>query len=108
MYSSAKLFCAYERVILVFIFWVVMHFLTWVHALFYSLHEIRIFSTHDDIIKWKPFPHYWFFMRGIHRSQENDDSHTSTLFLAHPDHILQMTSQSIADDITVTRLENDI
>ena len=26
---------------------------------------------HDDVIKWKHFPHYWPFVRGIHRSQVN-------------------------------------
>ena len=26
-------------------------------------------SIHDDVIKWKHFPHYWPFMRGIHRSR---------------------------------------
>ena len=26
---------------------------------------------HDDIIKWKHFPHYWPFVRGIHRSPVN-------------------------------------
>ena len=25
-------------------------------------------TTHDDVIKWKHFPHYWPFVRGIHRS----------------------------------------
>ena len=30
-----------------------------------SLHE------HDDVIKWKHFPRYWPFMRGIHRSPVN-------------------------------------
>ena len=25
-------------------------------------------NTHDDIIKWKHFPRYWPFVRGIHRS----------------------------------------
>ena len=29
---------------------------------------------HDDVIKWKHFPHYWPFVRGIHRSPVN--SHT--------------------------------
>ena len=24
-------------------------------------------SSHDDVIKWKHFPRYWLFMRGIHR-----------------------------------------
>ena len=26
---------------------------------------------HDDVIKWKIFPHYWPFVRGIHRSPVN-------------------------------------
>ena len=26
---------------------------------------------HDDVIKWKHFPRYWAFMRGIHRSPVN-------------------------------------
>ena len=30
---------------------------------------LKIFS-HDDVIKWKPFPRYWPFVRGIHRSPE--------------------------------------
>ena len=28
-------------------------------------------STHDDVIKWKHFPRYWTFVRGIHRSPVN-------------------------------------
>ena len=28
-------------------------------------------AKHDDVIKWKHFPHYWPFMRGIHRSPMN-------------------------------------
>ena len=24
-------------------------------------------AFHDDVIKWKPFPRYWTFVRGIHR-----------------------------------------
>ena len=27
--------------------------------------------THDDVIKWKHFPRYWPFVRGIHRSPVN-------------------------------------
>ena len=27
--------------------------------------------THDDVIKWKHFPFYWPFVRGIHRSRVN-------------------------------------
>ena len=28
-------------------------------------------SSHDDVIKWKRFPRYWPFVRGIHRSPVN-------------------------------------
>ena len=28
-----------------------------------------IFWGHDDVIKWKHFPRYWPFVRGIHRSR---------------------------------------
>ena len=28
-------------------------------------------SMHDDVIKWKHFPRYWPFVRGIHRSPVN-------------------------------------
>ena len=27
--------------------------------------------SYDDVIKWKHFPHYWPFVRGIHRSLVN-------------------------------------
>ena len=27
----------------------------------------RIYSCHDDVIKWRHFPRYWPFVRGIHR-----------------------------------------
>ena len=29
------------------------------------------FDSHDDVIKWKHFPRYWRFVRGIHRSPGN-------------------------------------
>ena len=29
------------------------------------------FCNHDDVIKWKHFPRYWPFVRGIHRSPVN-------------------------------------
>ena len=28
-------------------------------------------ALHDDVIKWKHFPRYWPFVRGIHRSTVN-------------------------------------
>ena len=33
--------------------------------------QITTNSTHDDVIKWKHFPRYWPFVRGIHRGQVN-------------------------------------
>ena len=30
-----------------------------------------VFLCHDDVIKWKPFPRYWPFVRGIHRLPVN-------------------------------------
>ena len=33
-------------------------------------HEHVLFC-HDDVIKWKHFPRYWLFVRGIHRSLVN-------------------------------------
>ena len=34
--------------------------------------NITIFiPVHDDVIKWKHFPRYWPFVRGIHRSPVN-------------------------------------
>ena len=32
---------------------------------------IILMSIHDDVIKWKHFPCYWPFVRGIHRFQVN-------------------------------------
>ena len=29
------------------------------------------YVLHDDVIKWKHFPRYWAFVRGIHRSLVN-------------------------------------
>ena len=33
--------------------------------------DILLFLEHDDVIKWKHFPRYWPFVRGIHRSPVN-------------------------------------
>ena len=32
---------------------------------------LLVFWRHDDVIKWKNFPRYWPFVRGIHRSPVN-------------------------------------
>ena len=34
-------------------------------------HQARWRTYHDDVIKWKHFPRYWSFVRGIHRSPVN-------------------------------------
>ena len=35
------------------------------------LQYLHCVTTHDDVIKWKHFPRYWPFVRGIHRSPVN-------------------------------------
>ena len=37
------------------------------HALVWDKH-MKGWAIHDDVIKWKHFPRYWPFVRGIHRS----------------------------------------
>ena len=32
---------------------------------------VHTHTAHDDVIKWKHFPRYWPFVRGIHRSPVN-------------------------------------
>ena len=36
-----------------------------------TLRKLYIKTHHDDVIKWKHFPRYWPFVRGIHRSPVN-------------------------------------
>ena len=38
------------------------------HVMYSISHEIY---THDYVIKWNHFPHYWTFVQGIHRSPVN-------------------------------------
>ena len=43
--------------------------LNWTQTNFYSTHALDGTKRyHDDVIKWKHFPRYWAFVRGIHRS----------------------------------------
>ena len=35
------------------------------------LRDLSAQKIHDDVIKWKHFPRYWPFVRGIHRPPEN-------------------------------------
>ena len=33
--------------------------------------SVLVYAWHDDVITWKHLPHYWSFVRGIHRSTVN-------------------------------------
>ena len=33
--------------------------------------QMRVILNHGDVMKWKHFPRYWSFVRGIHRSPVN-------------------------------------
>ena len=36
-------------------------------------YDVTVMETsHDDVIKWKHFPRYWPFVRGIHRTKASD------------------------------------
>ena len=48
-----------------------MHFLAWKCVNFDQKCHWSLFLVHDDVIKWKHFPRYWPFVRGIHRSPVN-------------------------------------
>ena len=39
--------------------------------IFFFKFDLSAFLNHDDVIKWKHFPRYWPFVRGIHRSLVN-------------------------------------
>ena len=47
--------------------WCIEGFVQQVYCLYWRLHAF----THDYVIKWKHFPRYWPFVRGIHRSPVN-------------------------------------
>ena len=51
------------------IFWVSSLTLTYTQSLKVRTHWT--WNQHDDVIKWKHFPRYWPFVRGIHRSTVN-------------------------------------
>ena len=41
------------------------------HNILFGLNMYLCVAVHDDVIKWKHFPRYWPFVRGIHRSPVN-------------------------------------
>ena len=46
-------------------------FYRWWHLTLTHIFLTRAQYTYDDVIKWKHFPRYWPFVRGIHRSPMN-------------------------------------
>ena len=49
--------------------------------------------VHDDVIKWKHFPRYWPFVRGIHRSQRSVTRSFGVFFDLHPNKRLSKQSR---------------
>ena len=43
----------------------------WTLHTFFFISTLWLFSCHGDVIKWKHFPRYWPFVRGIHRPSVN-------------------------------------
>ena len=42
-----------------------------VQSICFYWQSMAVFLYHNDVIKWKHFPRYWPFVRGIHRSPVN-------------------------------------
>ena len=59
-------FLSIRKVTLKNVFWSKLHSLF--PGIQFPLWLRQWFGTHDDVIKWKHFPRYWPFVRGIHRS----------------------------------------
>ena len=46
--------------------------IAWVSCIHFVCYGMNIDRNwHDDVIKWKHFPRYWLYVRGIHRSPVN-------------------------------------
>ena len=66
----------------------------WRIILYFSVRQMKENSImHDDVIKWKHFPRYWPFVRGIRRSPVNSQHKgqqseiiNTRLFCADKDH----------------------
>ena len=41
------------------------------HMVWFYSSGVLTWKVHDDVIKWRHFPRYWPFVRGIHRSPVN-------------------------------------
>ena len=47
------------------------HWMIWMNGRFKDSWLYNHSKSYDDVIKWKHFPRYWPFVRGIHRSSVN-------------------------------------
>ena len=47
----------------------------------YTCIMYRKYHEHDDVIQWKHFPHYWPFVRGIHRSPQRPVTRSFDVFI---------------------------
>ena len=82
-YVEVMCFFLWSRIYLIthmsaYYYWVIMS--NWVITQMLKTHRgfqdwymgwVDGFYIHDDVIKWKHFPRYWPFVRGIHRSPVN-------------------------------------
>ena len=48
-----------------------LHFVVYIGFEYVFLVTVELSARDDDVIKWKHFPRYWHFVRGIHRSPAN-------------------------------------
>ena len=66
---SSNLYCGWG---LLEAFYFSLNSLNYRSRSFESRHSCQVsHRQHDDVIKWKHFPRYWSFVRGIHRSPVN-------------------------------------
>ena len=70
------------------------------------------FGTHDDVIKWKHFPRYWPFVRGIHRwpvnSPHKGQWRGALMFSSIPSWIKGGVNNSEAGDLRRHPVHNDV
>ena len=62
---------------------------------------------HDDVIKLKLFPHYWPFVRGIHRSPAHEGTKTSEYIFIF-DHVLTLIRHKHYGDVIMTTMASQI
>ena len=65
---------------------------------------------HDDVIKWKHFPRYWPFVRGIHRSPVTKASHAEfwCFLWSAPEQTTEQTVNRDAGDLRRNHSHYDV